>query len=128
MTIQFEEYCPRLAESVQATTGNDWSSAKIDAVFYPDASFYYGEYTPQSGGPARSFGATFEAQEIFREMRDACRAGGQPVWGQATFLLWSNGQFSLEFSYADCDENGDKHFDEEEYLAFESERFKRLTQ
>ncbi len=123
----FDRFCPSLANSIQEALNSEWISARIDAVFYPETSHYYGEYVPQVGASPRGFGPTLEAQEILRDMRDACHASGQPVWGQATFTLWLSGKFSLTFGYANCDENGDTRFNEEEFLEFKRQRFDRLT-
>ena len=117
----------QIAESIENAIPEDWNTAKMDAVFFPDSSQYRGEYTRASDGVARSFTTTLAGERAFREIRKLFKESDQPMWGRASFELQSKGKFNMKWGYDDCDENGFARFDEEEELRRSEERHQRLT-
>ena len=122
-----ESLYQQIAEAIQEAIPEEWTSAKMEAIFYSDSSDYFGEYTNQADGKQRSFATAMVARRAFRELRKKFKASGKPLWGRACFELEPSGKFNLRFGYEDCDENGDTPFDGEKWLKRQEERRKRLT-
>ena len=122
-----ESFYRRIAKSITEAIQEDWVTAKMDAIFYSDGSTYFGEYVSEADGKARDFGTTSDGEREFRSLREEFSQTGQPLWGQACFELRSDGKFSMQFGYNNCDQNGDTNFDEEEELKRFEERRKRLA-
>jgi hypothetical protein len=116
----------RIAESIQGAISEDWSTAKMDAVFYSDSITYLGEYVTPCG-VLKDFGTSRDGQRAFRELRQKFADAGKPLWGQACFELNANGKFDLKLGYINCDENGDTIFDELEERQRLEERRKRIV-
>src|SRR4051812_41148206 len=99
-----------------------------EAIFYPDGSSYFGEYTRKSDGRARSLtGNALGAERALEALRDKFKEASKPLWCRACFTMQSDGSFKLESGYDGCDENGNARFDEEEELKRVEERRKRLS-
>jgi hypothetical protein len=117
----------QIADSIREAIEEEWSTAKMDAIFYPGSSTYFGEYTRRTDGKLRDFGTTIAGQRTFREIRKKFKEAGKKPWGGASFELHADGTFDMKWNYDGCDENGDTIFVEaEEYERFEGRR-KRLT-
>jgi hypothetical protein len=117
----------QIAESIENAIPEDWNTAKMDAVFFPDGSQYTGEYTRASDGVARGFATALAGERAFREIRKLFEESDQPTWGRASFELQSNGTFNMKWGYDDCDGNGFARFVEEQELRRSEERRQRLT-
>lgn len=117
----------QIADSIQEAIPEEWATAKMEAVFFPDAIDYYGEYTRQADGISRGFATILSGERAFREIRKRFKDAGQPLWGRACFELDAGGKFNLKWGYDDCDEDGNAHFDEEEELKRSEERHQRLS-
>ena len=122
-----ELFYQQIADSIQEAVPEDWSIAKMEAIFYPDSITYLGEYERQADGKSRSFGTTRSGERAFRELRKKFKEAGKQLWGQAVFEIRSDGKFNMKWGYENCDENGNTVFDEDEYLKRSEERRKRLT-
>lgn len=120
-----EAFYQRIAESIQNAIGEDWASAKMDAIFFEDSITFFGEYTTPDGR-LKDFGTTRDGQRAFRELRQKFADARKPLWGQATFEMTAEGKFKMNWGYENCDENGDTIFDEEKEHQREDERRKRL--
>jgi hypothetical protein len=103
----------RIADAMLATIPEEWSVAEFHATFFPDHSSYWAEYVRPSDGFARGFSPTSDGARAVREMREAFRQAGRPLWGQIRFVLRSDGTFNAHWSYEKCDANGDTIWDEE---------------
>ena len=117
----------QIAESIEEAIPEEWTTAKMEALFYPGSSTYFGEYRRKADGKCRDFGTTRAGERAFRELRRTFRDAGKPLWGQACFELHSDGKFNMQWGYDNCDENGDMIFNEEQEIARHEERHKRLT-
>jgi len=122
-----EEIYQRLADAMNKAITADWSSARSEAIFYPDNIEFNGEYMPVKGSP-RSFKVSREMTNLFEDLRQKFKDAGKPLWGQAIFELNSDGKFNLKWGYDNCDENGNTIWNEEEWRRREEESRKRLTQ
>ena len=123
-----ERIYEQLAQVLQAAIPEDWSSATLEAIFYPESSVYFGEYKRMANGEARSIHGTSGAVgRAFRELRALFKAAGKPLWGRAAFELRSDGHFDMRFVYDRCDEHGNLIFDETKELERSRTRRKRLT-
>ncbi len=122
-----EPFYQQIAESIEEAISEKWTTAKMDVVFFSDASEYTGEYTRAVDGVARGFATTSAGERAFRELRRLFKECAQPAWGRACFELQANGTFNMKWGYDDCDENGFAGFDEEEKLRRIEERHQRLT-
>jgi len=122
-----EHLYEQIAESIQDSIPEEWATAKMEAVFYPDGSQYLGEYTRKSDGVARNFTTDLGGERAFRELRKLFRNAEQPLWGRARFEMTSDGQFSMKWEYNDCDDEGYAKFDEEVELRNSEDRHRRLT-
>jgi hypothetical protein len=103
----------KIAESIQEAIPEEWSTAKMDAVFYPDGITFVGEYQRKADGKARDFGTTRKGEHALRELRIKFKEAGKPLWGQVCFELHSDGTFSMKLGYDNCDDNGVTVFNEE---------------
>jgi hypothetical protein len=121
-----EAFYQRIADSMTAELPEGWSTARIDAVFFPRSSRYEAEYVRQPDGLSRSFSPTLDGGKAFREIRKALKAAGKDLWGRASFELRPDGTFNMRWGYDDCDANGDALFDEEQERRRAAERH-RLT-
>lgn len=117
----------QIAESIQEAIPEDWTTAKMEAIFYPQSSIYCGEYTRKADGKARDFGTTRVGERAFRDLRKRFKEAGKPLWGQACFELHADGRFHMKWGYDNLDENGDTVFDADGELKRQEERHKRLT-
>ena len=117
----------QIAEAIQEAIPEEWSSAKMEVIFYPQSSIYLGEYTRKADGVARDFATTTNAERAFRKIRRRFREAGKPLWCQATFELKPEGKFNMKWEYDGCDENGFAPFNEEEVLKRHEERHRRLS-
>lgn len=118
----------RIAQSMSEAIPEEWSSAKIEAIFYSDSITFEAEYIRRADGKVRTFATTLDGDRAFRELRKSFKSSGQPVWGSACFELQPDGKFNVKWGYDNCDGNGDTVFDNEQYLRRHEERRKRLTQ
>lgn len=118
----------RIAQSMSEAIPEEWSSAKIEAIFYSDSITFEAEYIRRADGKVRSFATTLDGDRAFRELRKLFKSSGRQVWGRACFELQPDGKFNLKWGYDNCDENGDTVFDEEQELRRWEERRQRLTQ
>jgi hypothetical protein len=122
-----ETFYQQIAESMADAIPEDWSSAKFEALFYPNSSTYEAEYTRKVDGVARGFQPTDNGGRAFRQLRKKFKEAGKPLWGKACFELHSDGKFNMKWGYENCNENGDTIFNEEEELRRHEERRKRLA-
>ncbi|WP_417388318.1 immunity protein YezG family protein [Gimesia sp.] len=122
-----ERFYQEIAESIQDAIPEEWATARMDAVFYPDGSRYFGEFTRKADGVARSFTTNRQGERAFREIRKLFKNAGQPLWSKASFELNAEGKFDMKWEYDDSDENGYAIFDEEREKKEFEERYKRLT-
>lgn len=116
-----------IAESIQETIDDDWSSAIMEAIFYSESSTYIGEYTRSVDGKARSFPTSGKGSRAFRALRERFREEGKPLWGRARFDLRPDGTFDIQWIYDNCDENGDTIFDPEQERKESDARYARLS-
>jgi hypothetical protein len=121
-----EQLYQAIAESIEQAIPDDWTTARMEAVFYPGSSDYVGEYIRKADGKVRAFSTGRLGERAFREIRKKFKEAGKPLWGQAIFELHSDGKFNMKWGYDDVDENGDTTFNENEYLNRNEERRKRL--
>jgi len=117
----------QIAESIQGSIEDEWSEAKIDAIFYDGSITYFGEYKRVVDGKSRGFATQSSGERAFRQIRKLFKEAGKPLWGQATFLLYPDGRFNMKWGYDSCDSNGNTIFDEDAVLKLHEERQKRLT-
>jgi hypothetical protein len=117
----------KIAEAIQEAIFEEWITAKMEVIFYPDTSVYFGEYIRRADGVARGFRKSSSAEGAFREIRKRFKEAGKPLWGRACFELQSDGRFDMKWGYDDCDEDGNARYDEDEKLKRHEERHKRLT-
>lgn len=122
-----EEYYQAIADSVLGSLRHDWTTAKLEVVFYPDGSQVTGEYARKSDGKTRDLGASIASLRAFSDLRNQFKKEQRPLWGRATFEMSADGKFNLKWGYDDCDENGFAIFDDEAAQRKFEERFKRLT-
>jgi hypothetical protein len=122
-----ESHFQRIADAMLVAIPEEWSVAEFHAIFFPDFSVYEAEYVRPSDGVARGFPMTSDGDRAIREIREAFRQAGHPLWGQIRFVLRSNGTFNAYWGYEKCDANGDTIWDEEAELARREARWRRLT-
>jgi hypothetical protein len=122
-----EPFYQQIAESIQEAIPEEWTTARMDVLFYADGESYEGEYTRTADGKAVDFATTRKAERAFRGLRNKFKEAGKPLWGQASFELDSDGKFHMQWGYDNCDENGNTIFNEEEELKRREARRKRLT-
>ncbi len=122
-----EQLYSRIAESIQNGIPEEWATAEVEAVFYPNSISYFGEYTRISDGIARGFKIDLPCQRAFRELRQLFHDAGKPLWGSVCFQLTSVGRFKLHWGYEDCDSDGYAVFDEDAEVRKVEERQKRLS-
>ena len=122
-----EPFYQRIAESIQAAVRGQWTSARMDAIFYDDSILYFGEYLSATDGLPRDFETSSAAERAFEAIRRRFKETGQPLWGQACFVLQSDGKFNVKWGYENCDEQGNTKFDEAEYHRIHEERRSRLN-
>lgn len=122
-----EHIYEKIAISIQDSIQEEWENATMEAVFYPSAIQYTGEYTRASDGVARDFKTDRRGERAFRELRQLFKDAGKPLWGRAIFELTSNGKFNMKWGYEGCDKDGNAIFDEESELRKLEERHRRLT-
>jgi|GEM_PF-3459289 hypothetical protein len=116
-----------IASSIRESISEAWKNATMEAVFYPNAIQYTGEYTRASDGVARSFATDRRSQRAFREIRQLFKEAAKPLWGRAIFELTSDGKFNMTWVYEGCDKEGNAIFDEEIEAQKHEERHRRLT-
>ncbi len=127
MISGIEPLYQQIAESIQEAIPEEWATAKMEAIFYPGSSTYFGEYTRLADGRLRDFGTSRSGEQAFREIRKKFKEAGKKPWGQVAFELHSDGRFNMKLGYDGCDENGDTIFNEEEERKRHEERRNRLT-
>lgn len=113
-----------IAEAIENAIVEPWTVATIEVVYYPDGSDYFGEYLSASG---KSRGFEVTCDDEFDSIRTRFKEEGHAVWGQATFTLRSDGTFDMNWSYENCDENGDTVWKSEEWKLAQEERRRRLN-
>jgi hypothetical protein len=116
----------RIADAMTSAIPEKWTAAECHARFYPDCSTYEAEYVRRDG-TARSFSPASDGGRAIRELRQAFRQAGHPVWGQVRFVLQADGSFNAQWDYEGCDANGDLALDVQAELRRREERFLRLT-
>lgn len=117
----------QVGDSIQNSIPEDWSSAKMEAIFYSDSITFFGEYVSQVDKRLKDFSTPRDAQRAIREIRRRFQQAGKPLWGQATFEVHADGKFNVKWGYENIDEEGNTIFDEEAYLLQDEERRKRLA-
>lgn len=127
MIVGIEPFYQEIAKSIEDAVPEEWTSAKMEAIFYPDSSTYFGEYVRKADGKLRDFGTTGLGERAFREIRKKFKDVGKKPWGRAAFELFPDGRFNMEFGYDSCDRNGDTLFNEDEEVRRLKERHRRLS-
>lgn len=132
MSDEIDSLCREIAASIREAITEDWSSARIDAVYWIDdkgfrSMTYFGEYVRKSDGKPKDLAVPDEMDDRLDEIRYLSSESGTAPWGQACFEVQSNGQFSLSYSYEDCDEQGNRRYKSEVYHAMQEARRLRLT-
>lgn len=122
-----EQHYQAIANSMIEALPSKWVEAKFEAIFYPGHSRYEAEYV-RPDGILRSFQPTSDGSRAFRTLRSEFQAAGKPLWGRACFELQPDGQFKMSWDYDDCDQDGNKIFDEDQELQRLKEREQRLSQ
>ena len=122
MVEGIEPLYQRIAESIAQSIDGPWTTAWMDAIFFPGHNFYSGEYVSPGSGKHKSFDTDIAAERGFKEIRQLFKRAGKPLWCSARFELHSDGKFKMDWGYEDCDENGFAKFDEEK----EAKRMKEL--
>ena len=126
MTEGIEESYANIADAIVTAVPEPWTEAKVEAIFFADSIDFEAEYKSEAGKD-RSFAVSMAGTRAFRELRRRFKDAGQPVWGQACFVLRANGKFSMKWGYDNCDENGDTVFSAEEWHKRHEERRQRLS-
>lgn len=116
-----------IATSIRESISEAWINATMEAVFYPNAIQYTGEYRRASDGVARAFKTDRRGERAFREVRQLFKEAGKPLWGRAIFELTSDGKFNMSWVYEGCDKEGNAILDEAIALKKLEERHRRLT-
>ena len=116
----------KLAQLIEVSITEPWSSARLDALFYSGSSFLFGEYTIASTGRIRDFDTSWDMNNAFRDLRGMFKDLGQPVWGRACFQLERGGEFNVQWYYEHCDENGDLVWDEARFDEFRQDGIVRM--
>jgi hypothetical protein len=127
MMVGLEALYQEIADAMKEAIPEEWSTARIEAIFYPECIQYDGEYTRKADGALRSFCTNERGERAFEELRNKFQEAGEPLWGQARFELRADGKFTMKWGYDNCDENGDTRFDVDELLKRAEDRHKRLT-
>ncbi|MEW4565736.1 immunity protein YezG family protein [Bremerella sp. JC770] len=115
----------RIANGIVECIPYEWEDALVTAIVYPESISFEGEFRT-TAGEIRSLSVSMELNRAFRELREKFEAAGQPLWGQATFVLDSRGKFEMKWGYENCDENGDTIWDADQWRRRQEERDKRL--
>lgn len=114
MLPNIEMYYERIADAIIDNLPDEWSDARITAIFYSDSITWEPEFQ-MTNGKLQSFDVSMKLTRAFRELRQKFKEAGQPLWGQASFELQADGKFNMKWGYDNCDENGDTIWDEEEW-------------
>lgn len=122
-----EAFYSQIADSMTEGIPEEWTTASFEAIFFSDSSIYEAEYTRLSDGKTRSF-LTVNGDRVFRQLRKKFKDAGKPLWGKARFELRSDGTFNMNWTYEDCDLEGNTNYDEEAELQRHEARQIRLTQ
>ena len=122
-----EQFYQRIADSIQESITEDWSTALIEAVFYSSTISFHGEYVRAIDGVPRSLRPTLDGMGAFKDLRKLFKEDGKPLWGSATFEIESSGRFKMNWGYDDCDKEGNTLWDAEKWSRIEDERQFRLT-
>lgn len=122
-----EDYYQIFADAIESGIAEDWSTARIDCVFFPDHSSYSGEFVRTNDGVERAFGVSKTATRAFRDLRKKFKEAGKPLWGRASFKLDASGKFKMNWGYENCDESGFAIFDEELEIEKSMNDTRRLT-
>ena len=101
-----EQIFQTIADSIQDAIPEEWTTATMEAEFYPHGSRYVGEYTREADGETESFATDLRSERAFRELRERFKEAGKPLWGRACFELNADGKFNMKWGYDDCDEDG----------------------
>ncbi|HWE95791.1 MAG TPA: immunity protein YezG family protein [Tepidisphaeraceae bacterium] len=116
-----EPFYQQIGESIQGAISEPWQRAAVEAIFFPQSSKYLGEYFTAENAPPKGFPVDLKVIQSFRGLRELFKNAGKPLWCRARFELHSDGKFTMNWGYDDCDENGFAPFDE----AKESERMRQ---
>ena len=122
-----EELYTHIGNDIVDAIPENWTTAKVESIFYPDTSLYFGEYVRSIDGIARSLSFDSNIDRVFRQLRSKFKEAGHPLWGRACFEIHADGKFNMKWDYDDCDENGDARYDEEEESKRYHQRHKRLS-
>lgn len=117
----------QIADSIQESIPDEWTTAKMEALFFPESITYIGEYVRSADAKERDFRTGRIAERAFRDIRRRFKDAGKTLWGRAVFELHSDGHFKMDWLYDGCDANGDMIFDEARELKRHEERHRRLT-
>ena len=107
-----------IADSMVAAIPEEWSTARVEAIYFSDSSVYEAEYTRKADGVPRDFETPEQCLDAFDVRRDNdlstpdSRCGGGPCLNSNQV----DGTFRVKWGYDDCDANGDTIFDEDQEL------------
>lgn len=127
MIESIEAYYQIIGDAIEEAISDEWTTAIMEGIFYPDSSTYFGEYIRKADNKSVDFGTPRNAERAFRDLRKKFKESGSKVWGRATFELHSDGRFNMKWGYENSDENGDTIFNENDEIKRHEERRQRLA-
>jgi hypothetical protein len=121
-----EEHYQRIADALVATLPEGWRSVTVTAVFYADSISWYPESVTASG-KLESVDCNRDLRWAFQDFRQAFREAGKLAWGEVVFTMHADGTINVQFKYENCDENGNRIWDAEEWSRRHDEWVRRLS-
>ncbi len=126
MIPDLEPIYAKVGNAISDRLPNEWKVARVEVIYYPENVNYFGEFL-HSDNRIGSFHLGYELICSIDDLRQKFRDAGQPVWGSVVFELHADGKFSCKWSYDNCDENGNRRWDADEWTRMQNERSERIT-
>lgn len=111
----------QIADTIVQLVPEPWREATVEVVCLPGGMHFEGTYRSEAG-KLRGFATSKNCHRAFRELRRKFEEAGQPIWGQAHFVLYSDGKFNMKWGYENCDANGDTLYDDEAWARRQEKR------
>lgn len=101
-----ELFYQRIADSMIDAIPEEWSTASLEAAFFPTITSFHAEYIRKGDGTIIGFEPASDGIRAFKELRKRFKTAGRRPWGRARFELRENGSFHMKWGYENCDRAG----------------------
>lgn len=99
MSRSVDEIYQKIAQDIVNAIDDEWKSAVMSVELLKGAANFKCRYLKGINNEEQAFDPDPFSLDDFEELHDIMTAEGQHNWNRATFTLYSDGNFDIDFKY-----------------------------